>query len=48
MKYLRLFETDTDYQSCIEDGNNPVEPHIALIKDSYSVVYKRKGPKTKR
>lgn len=44
MKYLRLFETDADYQSYIENENNYVEPHIALIKDSYSVVYKRKEP----
>ena len=42
MKFIKQFATDADYQSYIENENNYVEPHIALIKDSYSVVYKRK------
>ena len=45
MKFIKKFATDTDYQSYIGGGGTDyVEPHIALIKDSYSVVYKRKEP----
>ena len=42
MKFIRQFASDVDYQSFIGGGDNYVEPHIALIKDTYSVVYKRK------
>ena len=42
MKFIRQFASDVDYQSFIGGGDNYVEPHIALIKDTHSVVYKRK------
>ena len=42
MKYLRIFETDGDYQSYIGGGNDYVTPHVALIKDNYDVKYQKK------
>lgn len=32
MKYLRIFETDTDYQLYV--GDDYVTPHVALIYSS--------------
>ena len=41
MKYLRLFETESDYQSYIENENNHVEPHIALLRGNKTCHYKK-------
>lgn len=41
MKYLRLFETNADYQSYIENENNHVEPHIALLRGNKTCHYKK-------
>ena len=42
MKYLRLFETDADYQSFIGGGGTDyIEPHIALLRGSKTCHYKK-------
>lgn len=42
MKYLRLFETDADYQTFIGGGGTDyVEPHIALLRGSKTCHYKK-------
>ena len=42
MKYLRLFETESDYQSFIEEkGDDYIEPHIALLRGSKTCHYKK-------
>lgn len=42
MKYLRLFETDADYQLFIGGGGTDyIEPHIALLRGSKTCHYKR-------
>lgn len=39
MKYLKLFEEKTDYDSFV-GGGEYIEPHVALIRGEDSVVYK--------
>lgn len=39
MKYLRLFENESDYTQYIGGGDDYVTPHVALIKDTDVVKY---------
>ena len=42
MKYLRLFETESDYQLFIGGGGDDyIEPHIALLRGSKTCHYKK-------
>jgi hypothetical protein len=41
MKYLRLFEKESDYTQYVEGGDDYVEPHVVLIRNTDKVFYKQ-------
>ena len=45
MKYLRIFEKESDYTQYVGGGGDDyVTPHVALIKDNYDVKYQKYEP----